>query len=382
MIVKNESENLARCLASVQGFVDEIIIVDTGSQDNTKEIALSFGSKVYDYEWNDDFASARNYANSYANGEWILFVDADEELVLHEDIRLFLKSQSTSILCCTICIYNTKTIDLAELEDKSYFFRIFRSESNLCFKGKLHEQLFYKERPLLKEELGCFNQDRGFLKHYGDLSNKYLTKIREFYIPMLERIASKESLDFKLLAHLNDYYHIVEDNEKILGCNEIAIEKLMPHIMSSERPLDFIYVPTWLNNICNYYFNEKDLETLLVILPVAVNWCNQFPPILNLTGKTMLSLGFYLAALPYFQSSIECFATGTYQSSALFEGYCESVEFFGAEALYLESICYIELKEWERAIASLNLCLSLNSNFPDAKEKLLWIENKMLEIQA
>ena len=96
----------------------------------------------------------------------------------------------------------------------------------------------------------------------------------------------------------------------------------------------------------------------------------------------MLSIGFYLAALTYFQSSIECCADGSYQSSALFESSRTPLDFFVAEALYLESCCYVELEEWEKAIASLNVCLSVSSDFPDAKEKLLWLENKILEIQA
>jgi len=78
MIVKNEAHNLPRCLDSVKNCVDEMIIVDTGSTDNTKEIALSYGATVYDYQWNDDFAQARNYGLRYVTGDWVLVLDADE----------------------------------------------------------------------------------------------------------------------------------------------------------------------------------------------------------------------------------------------------------------------------------------------------------------
>lgn len=80
MIVKNESAVLKRCLISIADIMDEIIIVDTGSTDNTKEIAAEFTDKIYDYTWIDDFAAARNFAFSKANMDYIYSADADEVL--------------------------------------------------------------------------------------------------------------------------------------------------------------------------------------------------------------------------------------------------------------------------------------------------------------
>lgn len=81
MIVKNEEKTLGRCLDSVQDIVDEIIIVDTGSQDNTKKIALKYTPKVYDFEWIDDFSAARNYSFYKATMEYIMWLDADDVLL-------------------------------------------------------------------------------------------------------------------------------------------------------------------------------------------------------------------------------------------------------------------------------------------------------------
>ena len=85
MIVKNEEKVLARCLDSLQGLADEIIIVDTGSTDRTKEIAARYTDKVYDFAWIDDFSAARNFAFSLASCEYIYSADADE--VLSEENR-------------------------------------------------------------------------------------------------------------------------------------------------------------------------------------------------------------------------------------------------------------------------------------------------------
>ncbi|MBI5579455.1 MAG: glycosyltransferase [Deltaproteobacteria bacterium] len=78
MIVKNEQGHLARCLSSAKPVVDEIIIVDTGSNDRTKEIATAFGARVFDFQWGSDFSTARNFSLSKATGDWILVLDADE----------------------------------------------------------------------------------------------------------------------------------------------------------------------------------------------------------------------------------------------------------------------------------------------------------------
>ena len=80
MIVKNEEKILKRCLDSLKGIYDELIIVDTGSEDSTKEIALEYTDRVYDFKWIDDFSAARNFAMEKATKDYIYMADADEVL--------------------------------------------------------------------------------------------------------------------------------------------------------------------------------------------------------------------------------------------------------------------------------------------------------------
>src|SRR3990167_6711291 len=80
MIVKNEERYLDQCLNSVKDLADEIIIVDTGSTDRTKEIAKKFNAKIFDFKWTDDFSAARNESIKHATKDWILVLDADEVL--------------------------------------------------------------------------------------------------------------------------------------------------------------------------------------------------------------------------------------------------------------------------------------------------------------
>jgi tetratricopeptide (TPR) repeat protein len=80
MIVRDEAERLPRCLASVADFVDEMVVVDTGSQDDTVAVARSLGATVHTITWPGDFAPARNEALALARGDWVLVLDADEQL--------------------------------------------------------------------------------------------------------------------------------------------------------------------------------------------------------------------------------------------------------------------------------------------------------------
>ena len=86
MIVKDEENVIERCLKSVKGIFDEIIIVDTGSSDSTKKIVSKYTDKIYDYKWNNDFSEARNYSFSKATCDYIMWLDADDVL-LEEDAK-------------------------------------------------------------------------------------------------------------------------------------------------------------------------------------------------------------------------------------------------------------------------------------------------------
>lgn len=128
MIVKNEEKVLGRCLDSLADIMDEIIIVDTGSDDRTKEIAGRYTDKIYDFEWIGDFSAARNFASSKASGEYIYTADADE--YLDEENRQKLRQLKEILLpeielvqmyyCSRLDEYNTTGNFEKELRPKLY----------------------------------------------------------------------------------------------------------------------------------------------------------------------------------------------------------------------------------------------------------------------
>ncbi len=144
MIVKNEEEVIRECLESVADIVDEIVITDTGSTDNTIKIAEEFGAKIEHFDWCDDFAAARNHSLKYSTGRWILYLDADERLSPASvmEIRKTILEAPDDCGGFVCRIDNAHSLDDTGVMSGSYP-RIFKNFGypNLKFFGKIHEQI-------------------------------------------------------------------------------------------------------------------------------------------------------------------------------------------------------------------------------------------------
>ena len=139
LICRNEAACIDKCLESVRQLVDEMIVVDTGSGDNSKELAKAAGAKVYDFAWCDHFAEARNYGLSKAGGNWILVLDADEVLaaVWPEYFTGLLNAAAVEGYYFKIKSYvNTSAV---YVEDQVV--RLFKNDPRYLFTGAIHEQI-------------------------------------------------------------------------------------------------------------------------------------------------------------------------------------------------------------------------------------------------
>ncbi|MBR0163451.1 MAG: glycosyltransferase family 2 protein [Lachnospiraceae bacterium] len=143
MIVRNEEAHLQRCVDSLKGLYDELIIVDTGSTDATKEIAGRLGARVFDYVWQEDFADARNFAFSHATCEYIYSADADE--TLDEDNRkrfLLLKEYLDKQIDIVQMWYrNQLEYDTVYNYDKELRAKLFKRVRSFIWEGAVHEQV-------------------------------------------------------------------------------------------------------------------------------------------------------------------------------------------------------------------------------------------------
>ncbi len=171
MIVRDEQERIARCLAAAKPFVDEIVVVDTGSRDDTVAIARSFGARIVNFPWCDDFAAARNASIDAASGDWLLFLDADEVLSKGAGTELRRMLQRKRTLGAYIPLRDEgdgapKIITL--------LFRAVRRRKDIRWRYRLHEQLLPDAIRIAKAEGLVFETLSGEIRHDG-----YCTAVME-----------------------------------------------------------------------------------------------------------------------------------------------------------------------------------------------------------
>lgn len=293
MIVKNEEDVLARCLDSIADLMDEIIIVDTGSTDRTKEIAARYTHKIYDYKWINDFSSARNYSFSKASKDYIYAADADE--VLDKENRERFRRLKT-VLLPEIEIVQMKYVTLSEFDTvlnakKEYRPKLFKRLRTFTWMDPIHEtvrltpiifdsDIEIQHRP---QNLHSKRDFSIFIKTFCS-DGQFSPKIRRMYAKELLKTGdSKDFTDAKpiflsiyrndpdeearkeaacILAHVyrlndnkNEFFKLTIKDMLTTPCSEICCE--LGHYFAKEQ--DYLEAALW------YYNAAYETESILDI---------------------------------------------------------------------------------------------------------------------
>ena len=208
-IVKNAAQDLKRSLESLAKFVDEIILVDTGSTDETIEVAKSFGAKIFHEPWQDDFSAPRNVALREASGDWIVFLDADEFFVndtaknLREVIRLARKKKFRGL---SVKWVNIDTDNGNAVINSTYVLRIFE-RAGVRYVGKIHEDVFFGDEPLERMQAPA---DLLAICHTGYSKSLSRAKAERNLKLLLEELKTSDKPE-RVYAYLADAYYALGD---------------------------------------------------------------------------------------------------------------------------------------------------------------------------
>ena len=363
MIVKNEEANLPRCLKSVKGAVDEIIIVDTGSTDRTVEIAAAMGAKVTRAGWNNNFSEARNASLELAAGKWIIFLDADEELAAESRQALRQLLENNSPEKERIEGYFVKIVNYIGEAGKAetcsdLVFRIFRNCPRYRFQGTIHEQIantILQENPQAKFQTA----EEVVIKHYGYLDDQVSGKDK------IQRNLAiiKNELSEQPENHLLRYHYGVE-LFRARQYKEAAEEFSRASACISPRALLF---PKLIRYRVMAYYSSRQFKQALAAAKEGLGLFPQYPDLYYYCGLIYLEEKEYRHAYQAFLKAASLPPPPTHYAS--FEG----VRTFRAHYC-LGQICETFIEE-EEAIKFYLQSLREHPGFTPPLERIIYLLN-------
>jgi|GEM_PF-1419014 len=248
LMVKNEEELLPQCLESIHDLVDEIIVVDTGSEDRTVEIAKSYGAKVYHHPWENNFSKHRNQSISYATGDWFLIIDADEKVkrdnLSVEKIRTALANVSPKKNAVLATVVDYKRSGTENVRFKSA--RFFRNNAGVHYAGTVHNKPTYTGQAV-NSDLHIF--------HYGyDLDKEKMQAKFKRTTSLLKQRINENPGDFEAYFYLANSYGSEGMFEESIKYAQQSID-LMPDDLPDPR----IYYSAYFA-IASGYYKLGDIE--------------------------------------------------------------------------------------------------------------------------
>lgn len=352
VICKNEAHNMNTWLNNVNIFADEIILVDTGSEDNTLEWGQALGAKCYKYEWNDDFAAAKNFAIEKATGDWIVFIDADEVFYNPQRVRGFINEINKTAV--EAVMLPRSDVDVNANYNEVYRFntiRIFRNISYIRYFGKIHECLSHARS---MGDAGSLNiavvDDRLLLRHTGYSSSIIGDKLKR-NLNLLKLEIEESGLQERHYLYLAECYLGLGEYQKALKYGFMALDSKMQPI--GQRGNMYWLIAKCLQEL-NYSYTEQK-----ALLNSAVEDCPQQPEFSALLGQ--LEIRFFPKnieiALFYFNEAFDKakeYSGASYFMSMLSDIYCTMGK------------CYFSLGDKINSISYINKALDINMWYEDA----------------
>lgn len=306
MIVKDEAQNLKRCLESVAGAVDEIIVVDTGSTDDTCKIAREMGAQVDFFPWNENFSDARNASLERATGEWILFLDADETLAEESKAALHRLAVDSNVEGYFVKILNYLGNEGWIETCTDMVFRLFRNRAQYRFRGAIHEQI--ADVILEKNSRAVYRMaEELVIIHYGYLDRHIEEKDKKNRnIKIIEKELAEDP-ENRLLR-----YHYGVELYRAGRYGEAAEE--LTRAANGIDP-NTIYLPKLLRYIVMSHQSAGQPEQALEVAAIGHGFFPDYADLYYYAGLLHLELKQYVKAGEAFQKAVNMPAQPAYYAS-------------------------------------------------------------------
>lgn len=292
IISKNEEKHIEECLKRLLPYGFEIIVTDTGSTDRTKELALKYTDKVYDFEWINDFAAARNFCASKASNNWILALDCDEYLGTADIAAIRILMQKFPRAAGVIRLKNL--INKSD-DDKTYStddVTRFYNKNFFTFDGSIHEQVCFINVEKRKETMPCFLLPVEVVHHGYDLSPEEMEIKQKRNLDMLYASLDGKEDDPYMLFQIGQSEFVLNNCEKAALYYEKALA-LNPSI-------EYLYVQVAVESLAKAYMMLGRREDALSLLEGYSKQCTTakftfvYASVLYDNGQLLKALMYYI----------------------------------------------------------------------------------------
>jgi glycosyltransferase involved in cell wall biosynthesis len=331
LIVRDAAGHLASCLESISGFVDEIVIVDTGSVDNSRDIARDFGARLFERRWTGDFAAARNAALDEARSEWILYIDADERLVVDDPAAAKTLLADSGVAGCLV--------NLRAREGYRPYreMRLFRRHPLIRFEGTMHETIWPGIARYREDVGGRIEQSPLALEHEGYEGPVDAKHKRD--IPLLEHKLTQDP------DHVYSWWHLGRiKHEK--GLTAEARETWSKGVDAARRR-GFRYWADSLVYAALIQLEFDDRDTSDALLGEAMGRYPDHAYLVWIEGQKLIRDGRYAEALPRFQMLVD-WDSRNHESDG-YLGYPEQL--FQSMAFEGLASCHFKLRQFTESAA-------------------------------
>lgn len=353
MFVKNEAERLPAVLESVKMFCDELVVVDTGSTDDTVAVAEKMGAKVFHFQWVDDFAAARNFSFECCTSDWILFLDADDVIPESEQVKIVhLKANVLGDALDVVAVnYKYRFNNNNECIEEFVRERFIRRATGLKAENALHERIPYLRRPhLVRGDI--------WIEHRPDPS-EWETKTERNLALVEKKIEAGDDSPHNLFIYANDLF-LSGQHAKALAVYEKLVA--LPSGTLSEEQLYIVL----LNRMLCCFSEGRDQEGLESGMQAILHNSD--------CAEAFLQMGLYYVRKEAPREAIPFLTAATVLPKPGFV--ITPTQQYQAQPYHYLAICYCALAQGDMAVQMAKKALELGT--PD-KEQLVHALHSMAE---
>jgi hypothetical protein len=340
-LTRNEEANIARALHSVAGVADEVIVADTASKDRTAEIAAEMGAKVLQFPWDEDFAAGRNFTIQQATGDWILWMNADEELLASSHQHLKACLALSGVFGYFVAIQNL--LQAGRMDDfvQTTDFRLFRRRPDLTFIGRLHPHFPSDFSETLQQEGKQVLPCNVTLRSYAALAERTEAKIR-WTLRLLElELRDRPGQLHYLIEYGRTLLHVADPKgHEILAQ---AVEQILPARDKPQAPA--MKTQVLLEYLMSVPANfSKSRLSKDEALELALRWFPNSPQLLFNCAQYCFEKGAFRKSAEILNRLVQLGKTGNYDRSQRFHP-----GLVGDDALVNLAVCYRQLGDLDQA---------------------------------